>query len=212
MDTVTLIRSAIRGLLRAAGAELAGELRSALVREDDYAAAGKPACDYDDPAAREELVDALARDARAVLGVLEVRKLDPEADRELTQAVGLLAAVTGQDLEQDEAGVFAIARRVAPDRVIPAVDPDAGMGTRPRPAALTGTKATSPSTPIRRSSPPARSPPATAGTPRPRRACWLTCCPVARPAGPRGPARLRAPAKIPVTKRLTAMLPTALAS
>jgi hypothetical protein len=128
MDTVTLIRSAIRGLLRAAGAELAGELRCALVREDDYAAAGKPACDYDDPAAREELVDALARDARAVLGVLEGRKLDPEADRELAQAAGLLAAVTGQDLEQDEAGVFAIARRVAPDRVISTVDPDARHG------------------------------------------------------------------------------------
>ena len=33
--------------------------------EDDYAAAGKPACDYDDEAARVELVDALARDAHA---------------------------------------------------------------------------------------------------------------------------------------------------
>jgi hypothetical protein len=131
MDTVTLIRSAIRGLLKAAGAELAGELRSALVREDDYAAAGKLACDYDDPAAREELVDALARDARAVLGVvLERRKPDPEADRELAQAAGLLAAVTGQDLEQDEAGVFTIAQRVAPDRVISTVDPDARHGRK----------------------------------------------------------------------------------
>ena len=69
MDTVTLVRSAIRGLLQAAGGELAGELRAVLRRDDDYAAAGKPACDYDDPAAREELVDALARDARALLGV-----------------------------------------------------------------------------------------------------------------------------------------------
>src|SRR5712692_6976234 len=65
MDTVTLVRSAVRGLLRAAGGELAGELRAVLRREDDYAAAGKPACEWDDAAAREDLVDALARDARA---------------------------------------------------------------------------------------------------------------------------------------------------
>jgi Transposase DDE domain len=44
------------------------------------------------------------------------------------QAAELLAAVTGQDLEQDAAGVFRIARRVAPDRVISAVGPDARHG------------------------------------------------------------------------------------
>ena len=38
-----------------------------LRRDDDYAAAGKPACDWDDAAAREALVDALARDAHALL-------------------------------------------------------------------------------------------------------------------------------------------------
>jgi hypothetical protein len=58
MDTVTLVRSAIRGLLRACDGELAVQLRRALARDDDYVTAGKPACDYDDPAAREELVDA----------------------------------------------------------------------------------------------------------------------------------------------------------
>ena len=36
--------------------------------------------------------------------------------------------MTGQDLEQDAAGVFRIARRVAPDRVISTVDPDARHG------------------------------------------------------------------------------------
>ena len=68
MDTVTLIRSAIRGLLRACDGELAAQLRAALRRDDDYAAAGKPACDWEDAAAREELVDALARDALAAAG------------------------------------------------------------------------------------------------------------------------------------------------
>src|SRR6476659_11291427 len=56
MDTVTLIRSAVRGLLAAADADLAAELRAGLRSGDDYAAAGKPVCDYDDPAAREALV------------------------------------------------------------------------------------------------------------------------------------------------------------
>jgi len=124
MDTVTLVRSAIRGLLKAADAELAGELRAVLRRDDDYAAAGKPACDYEDPAAREELVDALARDARALLGVLDGREPGPA----VAEAAALLASVTGQDLEQDASGVFRIARRVAPDRVLSTVDPQARHG------------------------------------------------------------------------------------
>jgi Transposase DDE domain/Transposase domain (DUF772) len=124
MDTVTLVRSAIRGLLKACDSGLAGELRRLLRRDDDYAAAGKPACEYDDPAAREELVDALARDARALLAALDGRELGLG----VAQAAALLASVTGQDLEQDAAGVFRIARRVAPDRVISTVDPDARHG------------------------------------------------------------------------------------
>jgi hypothetical protein len=47
MDTVTLVRSAIRGLLRACDGDRAALLRAVLRRDDDYAAAGKPACDYD---------------------------------------------------------------------------------------------------------------------------------------------------------------------
>src|SRR5450755_2059694 len=121
MDTVTLVRSAIRGLLKACDRELAGELRAVLRRDDDYAAAGKPACDYDDAQAREELAGALARDAYALLAALDGRELGPV----LAQAAELLATVTGQDLEEDAGGVFRIARRVARDRVISAVDPEA---------------------------------------------------------------------------------------
>jgi len=124
MDTVTLIRSAIRGLLKAADSELEAELRAVLFREDDYAAAGKPCCDFDDADARVALVDALAKDAMAALGVLDGRALS-EA---VTQAGALLATVTGQDLDADEAGVFRIARRVAKDRVISTVDPETRHG------------------------------------------------------------------------------------
>ena len=38
MDTVTLVRSAIRGLLKVADADLAAELRAVVCRDDDYAA------------------------------------------------------------------------------------------------------------------------------------------------------------------------------
>jgi hypothetical protein len=124
MDTVTLVRSAIRGLLKAADADLEPQLRAVLARDDDYAAAGKPVCDYDDPAARVELVDALARDGAALLGVLDGRVVG----KAVTQAAALLATVLGQDLDPDEAGVFRIARRVAKDRVISTVDPQARHG------------------------------------------------------------------------------------
>ena len=124
MDTVTLIRSGIRGVLKAAGADLGAQLRAVIVRDDDYAVAGKPVCDYDDAAARKVLVDALAKDGTAVLGVLEGRELGPV----LAQAGALLATVLGQDLDIGADGVFMIARRVAPDRVISTVDPQARHG------------------------------------------------------------------------------------
>ncbi len=128
MDTVTLIRSALRGLLGAAdgdlGAELAAALRAALSSGDDYAWAGKPQIDWDDPAAREELIDSRARDGYAVLAVLDGRELADAVE----QAAALLATVLGQDLDTGEDGVFRIARRVAKDRVISTVDPDTRHG------------------------------------------------------------------------------------
>src|SRR6476619_5309600 len=126
MDTVTLVRSAIRGLLKVAGADLAGELRALVCRDDEYAAAGKPVCDYDDAAARAALVDALARDATALLAALHGRELAAEVN----QAAQLLATVVGQDLDRDTDGVFRIARRVAADRVISTVDPQARHGRK----------------------------------------------------------------------------------
>jgi hypothetical protein len=59
MDSVPLIRGAIRGL-QVAAARLEVQLQALLSRDQDYASAGKPVCDYADPAARAEL-DAWAR-------------------------------------------------------------------------------------------------------------------------------------------------------
>jgi hypothetical protein len=123
-DTVTMIRSAIRRLLEQADDVLGAQLRAVLRRDDDYAAGGKPSCDWDDTTAREALVDALARDGYAALALLDGRALSEPVQ----QAAALLATVLGQDLEQRDDGVFRIARRVAPDRVISTVDPEARHG------------------------------------------------------------------------------------
>jgi DDE family transposase len=126
MDTVTLVRSAIRGLLKVCDDQLQEQLRALLCRDDDYAGAGKPVCDYEDPVARQELIDALARDALALLAALDGRELGVG----LTQAAALLATVVGQDLDPDNEGIFRIARRVTPDRVISTVDPETRHGRK----------------------------------------------------------------------------------
>jgi hypothetical protein len=124
MDTVALVRSAIRGVLNAVDAESRVELRAVLTRDDDYASAGKPACDWDDEVARLALVDALTRDGRALLDLLAGQVLGTR----LREAAALLATVLGQDIEQAQDGSFRIARRVAKDRVISTVDPETRHG------------------------------------------------------------------------------------
>jgi len=123
-DTVTMIRSAIRELLRVAGAGLSAEVRGVLKRDDDYVAAGKPRCDWEDATAREALIDALARDGHAALSLLDGRELPGE----VKEAATLLATVLGQDLELGDNLRFRIARRVAPDRIISMVDSEARHG------------------------------------------------------------------------------------
>lgn len=126
-DTVTLIRAAIRALLkeaREADGAFETQLRGVLRRDDDYRDAGKPVCDWDDQAARDALIDELARDGYALLAYLDGHKLAGP----LLQAAQLLATVLGQDLEQTDEGLFRIARRTVTDRVISTVDPEARHG------------------------------------------------------------------------------------
>src|SRR5487761_1793985 len=114
-DTVTQLRSAIRKVLRCLDRddpELSAKVRGVLARDDDYAGPGKPSCDWDDPTAREVVVDDLVRDCLGALSVIDGEDLSgPTKD-----AAELLALVSGQDTEQGDDGVFRIARRVAPDR------------------------------------------------------------------------------------------------
>jgi Transposase DDE domain/Transposase domain (DUF772) len=124
MDTVTLIRSAMQGLLHAAGAGLEGELREAICSGDDYASSAKPQIDWENKAAREALIDSRAKDGYACLLLLDGRVIDPD----VVQAARLLAAVLAQDLEETPDGVLRIKRGVAHNRLLSTVDPDARHG------------------------------------------------------------------------------------
>ena len=139
-DTVTQLRAAVRKVLAAldkAGSPLAGQVRAVLRRDDDYATPGKPPCDWDDPAAREALVDELVTDAAAALSALDGQAVPITAG----DAVDLLALVAGQDVEQGGDGVFRIARKTARDRVISTVDTAARHGHKSRNRRFDGYKA-----------------------------------------------------------------------
>lgn len=117
-DTVTQLTSMIRRVRKAIPAAAAVE-----VVAHDYEAGGKPACAWDDPDARDELITGLVNDALTVLAALE----DVELDDDQQQLVALLALVAGQDVEPDPErceGSWRIARGVASERVISTVDPE----------------------------------------------------------------------------------------
>jgi IS5 family transposase len=123
-DTVTQLIAAIRRVRR----EVPGA--AAVVAQQcsahDYDDAGKPAIAWNDEQARAELVAALVGDAHRLLGHLPEQELGPKP----AEAIALLALVAGQDVEPVEDsdgsdGRWRIAQRVAPDRVISTVDPQA---------------------------------------------------------------------------------------
>jgi hypothetical protein len=92
----------------------------------DYSQPGKPDIDWDDPAAKDALVSVLVNDANALLAAFADAQLDEQAQ----QALALLALVAGQDVEPAEGsdgtdGRWRIAGKVAEDRVISTVDPEA---------------------------------------------------------------------------------------
>ena len=97
---------------------------------------GKPPCDWDDPTAREALIDALVRDAQAALDVLDGH----EVHGALAEAAELLGLVAGQDVEAGEDGIFRIARRVVRDRLISTVDVEARHGHKSRARTFDGYK------------------------------------------------------------------------
>jgi hypothetical protein len=139
-DTVTQLIAAIRRVARVvpgAAAVIAEHCTA-----HDYRDLGKPAIAWDDAEARTRLVDALVGDAHRLLGHLPEQELDAKS----AEAVALLALVAGQDVEPAEGsdgtdGRWRIARRVAPERVISVVDPQARHAHKTRARHQDGYKA-----------------------------------------------------------------------
>ena len=126
MDTVTLVRSAIRGLLAACEAELEARLRAVLARDDDYRERGQAGVRLRRSAGAR---GAGRRAGQGRPGAAGGAGRPRAWAGGLAEAAALLASVVGQDLEEGEDGVFRIARRVAKDRIISTVDPDAQIRT-----------------------------------------------------------------------------------
>lgn len=125
-DTVTQLVAAMRKVARCVpGAQSV----IARVARLDYSKPGKPDIDWDDAEAKCNLVSDLVNDALAVLAELAGPDA-PAREDTAADALGLLALVAGQDVEPAEAsdgtdGRWRIARKVASDRVISTVDPQA---------------------------------------------------------------------------------------
>jgi hypothetical protein len=123
-DTITQLIAAIRRVVREVPG--AAGIVAAECHAHDYTDPGKPTIAWDDQTARETLVSALVGDALRVIDGLAGAELDEKP----AQTLALLALIAGQDVEPAEGsdgtdGRWRIARRVAEDRVISVVDPDA---------------------------------------------------------------------------------------
>jgi hypothetical protein len=126
-DTVTQLIAAVRRV--AQDVPGAADLVATCCTGYDYSRPGKPSIAWDDQAARDQLVSALVNDALALLVALDVEAITATGGKAV-EAVALLALVAGQDVEPAEGsdgtdGRWQIARKVAPDRVISTVDPQA---------------------------------------------------------------------------------------
>jgi len=139
-DTITQLIAGIRRFGRDVPA--GKELVAARATGYDYTRTGKPDIAWDDAEARDGLVSALVTDALALLAAVDPDGLDGKA----ADAYALLALVAGQDVEPADGsdgtdGRWRIARKVAPDRVISTVDPDARHAHKTREDRRDGYKA-----------------------------------------------------------------------
>ena len=115
-DTVTQLVSVIRRVR-----DRVPQAAAVAVSAHDYETGGKPACAWDDPVARDELVTGLVNDALAILDAVDAVDLDDDQ----AALVGLLGLVAGQDVEPgDEEGTWRILDGTVKDRVISTVDPE----------------------------------------------------------------------------------------
>ena len=130
-DTVTQLIAAVRRVRREVPG--AAEVIAARCHAHDWDDPGKPSIAWDDAEARNALVSALVGDAVTIVNALAGKDFGDIGDSvgdKAAQALALLGLIAGQDVEPAEGsdgtdGRWRIARKVAPDRVISVIDPEA---------------------------------------------------------------------------------------
>jgi len=143
VDTFNLIAAGIRQVVRTV-ARCLGESTEGLARRwglTRYLARsikGAAGIDWTDPKARDALVTQEVRDADRVAA--QVAELGITLPPDVDEAVGLLAKVAHQDVEQCPDGGYRIARGTAPDRVISITDPEARHGRKSSSKVISGFK------------------------------------------------------------------------
>lgn len=123
-DTYTLIKKAMLFVLRQAEEDgLRSALEGMLIYRE-YEAKGKPKINWNDEAAKNELLGTLVQDARRISKYV---RNQPVVSADLKDAVRLLELVAEQDIEEKD-GEIKIAQGTAKDRIISVTDPEMRHG------------------------------------------------------------------------------------
>jgi len=89
---------------------------------------GEAQIDWDDPAARQQLLNSLADDARALLNLaketLARAGIDEQKREIIRQAATLLSQLLLQDLQINEEGEVSLKQGVSPNRIVSTTDPE----------------------------------------------------------------------------------------
>ncbi|MGL5514842.1 MAG: IS1182 family transposase, partial [Sporomusa sp.] len=125
-DTYTLIKTAVRKLL-AVSQKKQGQANRNLQTLNltlDYSKKEKEDIDWDSPDDRQQHLQSLVNDSRALLGAIS----DTELSQEEQAAVEILATVTEQDIEVSGDGKISLRQGVAEDRIISVQDTEMRHG------------------------------------------------------------------------------------
>jgi transposase len=138
-DTYMLMRTAIRKLLKAVGRRKGMREKLADLLRGDYREKGKPAIDWENPEAREALLNEMFEDSKTLLRAVQ----DMELDEQEKAAKDLLAVVAVQDVEEkpDGDGHVQLRQGVARDRVISTTDSEMRHGHKSAKGRFNGYKA-----------------------------------------------------------------------
>lgn len=125
-DTYTLIRLAIRKVLKTISNRL--NLIALLPKplNLDYQSKTKPEINWQDPTERNKILNELCQDALQIVEILENIKLTKQ-EQELKE---ILATVAIQDIEKQADGTVKIKQGVAKDRIISTTDPEMRHGRK----------------------------------------------------------------------------------